>query len=74
MSTSALPPGAWLPDRHGVLKWHPGKTAPAWQNTAHSICGSMTGANQHHLDKTPPCDLCAAAERAYYERRKEGVR
>lgn len=70
MSTVALPKGAWLPDRNGILHFHRDQPAPTWQDTRRTACGSLTGVHHHRANKQPLCGLCKATEQQYHRERK----
>jgi hypothetical protein len=74
-SPARLTGGAWLPNGRGnALVWTPGATPPAWQDTKHSPCGSLTGLKKHRMANEKPCAMCIAARRDYDQGRRDTKR
>lgn len=66
--TIALPPGTWIPDKWGVVKY---QITPTNDLIKH---GTERGYHQHRNYNIPQCDPCKEAHAAEYRRRHQTAR
>lgn len=71
-SPERLTGGAWLPTGpNRTLRWVPGATPAAWQDTSATACGSRRGYDRHKKNGTTPCGPCTESWRDYFRDRAQ---